>query len=201
VTKICPKCRAENLDTAVFCQNCGEDLNNVKSSVKPTEASNVGAGGWWSKQGTGTKLAVGIGGVCCIGLILIVIIGGMFAPDATTTNTTSENSTDQPNTTSQSTQSTATTETPKTVTISQLYNNQVPEGTYVKVTGTVLQSDGTTLRIEDADSQDIVIEGVNVNAYEGNNVTVVGTYTGPGSYETVMGSSRTVPYVKYAEVV
>ncbi|MEN6551425.1 MAG: zinc-ribbon domain-containing protein [Methanobacterium sp.] len=93
MTKICPKCSAENPDTAAFCQNCGEDLKNVKSSLKPTEASSAGKGGWWSKQGTGTKVALGIGGVCCIGLILIIAISGMFAPDATTTINGNDNTT------------------------------------------------------------------------------------------------------------
>lgn len=199
MTKICPKCSAENSDNAGFCQNCGEDMKKVISSAKTTEKSS-GVSGFWNKQGKGGKTAIGLG-VCCLGLIIILAIFGMFTPDATTTNTTSGNSTVQPDTTTQSTQSTAASQTPKTVTISQLYNNKVPEGTYVKVTGTVLQSDGTSLRMENSDGQDIAVEGDNLNAYEDKPVTVVGTYTGPNSYTTVMGSSRTVPFLEDAKVV
>lgn len=93
MTKICPKCSAENSDTGGFCQNCGEDLKNVKSEAKPTETSSGGAAGFWNNQSKGGKIAIGLG-VCCIGLILIIAISGMFAPDATTktTNTSSDTS-------------------------------------------------------------------------------------------------------------
>jgi hypothetical protein len=44
--------------------------------------------------GTGGKIGI-IAGACCIGLILIVLIGGAISPDANTkTTTTSGNSTD-----------------------------------------------------------------------------------------------------------
>ena len=41
--------------------------------------------GWWNKQGTGGKAAVGLVGLCCIGLILMVVVGGMMSPDKNTT--------------------------------------------------------------------------------------------------------------------
>ncbi|WP_342593129.1 hypothetical protein [Methanobacterium aggregans] len=56
------------------------------SSAKPTETSSGGAGGFWNNQSKGGKIAIGLG-VCCIGIILIIAIAGMFAPDATTTTT------------------------------------------------------------------------------------------------------------------
>ncbi len=87
MTKICPKCKTKNMDDAGFCQNCGEELDEaVKVPVKDngtgfkTKETSAGTGGWWSKQSTGVKAGIGIAGVCCIGLILIVAIGGFLSP-------------------------------------------------------------------------------------------------------------------------
>ncbi|MCE7697766.1 MAG: hypothetical protein K8E24_002625, partial [Methanobacterium paludis] len=165
----------------------------TESKPNKTSRNSGGFHGWWNKRGTGGKAAVGLVGLCCIGLILIVAVGGMMSPDKTTTNATS--------TPTATTQTTSTTQTPTTATISQLYNNSIPTGTYVKVTGTVIQSDGTNLRIEDSDGQDIMVQGDSVNGYEGHIITVTGTFTGPNSYDTAMGSSRTVPFVENAQVV
>lgn len=41
----------------------------------------------------------------------------------------------------------------------------------------------------------------NGKCYEGKSITVEGTFTGPGSYDTAVGSSRTVPFVEDAKVV
>ncbi|SCG85525.1 zinc ribbon domain-containing protein [Methanobacterium congolense] len=200
MTKICPNCGTENSDTAVFCQSCGEDMKKVATSTKT--ASNGGISGFWNNRGKGGKAAIGIGGICCIGLILIIILGGMFSSDQTTTTDTNSSSvSNSTSDSSASTTSTPTATTPTKVTISQLYNNKIKTGTYVQVTGTVLQSDGTSLRIENSDGQDIVVEGDSLNAYENKAVTVVGTYTGPNSYDTVMGSSRTVPFIENAKIV
>lgn len=81
MTKICPKCNVKNLDTAGFCQNCGEDLKNVANS------SNNKTSNWWNRQNKGTKTIVGITGICCVGLILLIVIGGMVSPDKTSNNT------------------------------------------------------------------------------------------------------------------
>ena len=92
-------------------------------------------------------------------------------------------------------------ETPQVVTISELYAHSVPEGAFVKVTGTVLQSDEGSLRIENSDGDDIYITGSDLHAYEDHKVTVVGTYKGPESYTTVRGASRTVPWVEGAKLL
>jgi hypothetical protein len=193
LTKICPNCKTSNIDDSEYCKECGTDLKGTTNAVKSSQTSTSdGISGFWNKQSKGRKAAIGIAGVCCIGLIIIIAISGMFSSDQTTANTSTPSTTNTP---------TTNTPTPTSVTISQLYNNAITNGTYVQVTGTVVQSDGTNLRIEDSNDQDIMVQGDNVNAYEGNNVTVVGTYTGPGTYDTAIGSSRTVPYVEDAKIV
>lgn len=91
-------------------------------------------------------------------------------------------------------------QTPQNVTISQLYSSSIPQGTYVKVTGKVLQSDSSGIRIENSDDQDILVEGSGLSAYEDQSVTVIGTYSGPSTYTTVMGGDRTVPTITDATI-
>ncbi|EKQ51309.1 MAG: hypothetical protein B655_2229, partial [Methanobacterium sp. Maddingley MBC34] len=117
MTKICPKCNTKNADSSGFCQNCGEEL--PESTSKPSKTGGIGA--WWSKRGSGAKVGIIVAGLCCIGLIAIVVLAGMASPDKTTsTNTTT--TTTQPTNTQTSTQTTSTEKTPTTVTISQLYS-------------------------------------------------------------------------------
>lgn len=195
MTKICPKCNTKNADTSGFCQNCGEEL--PESTIV---SKGGGTSAWWSKQGTGVKAGIVIAGICCIGLIVIVALAGLGSPDKTTsTNTTT--TTEPSDTQTTTTQTTSSEETPTTVTISQLYNNGVTKGTYVKVTGTVLQSDGYNLRMENSDGQDILVEGTGLSAYEDQSVTVVGTFEGPTSYTTTLGSERTVPTITDAKII
>ncbi|BDZ71470.1 hypothetical protein [Methanobacterium petrolearium] len=40
--------------------------------------------GWWAQQSKGTKALIGVVGLCCIGLIVIVGLAGVMSPDATT---------------------------------------------------------------------------------------------------------------------
>lgn len=90
--------------------------------------------------------------------------------------------------------------TPEEVTISQLYGSSVAKGTMVKVTGIVSQSDGYNLRLRNSDYQDILVQGSDLSAYEGQSVTVIGKFEGPTSYVTVMGGERTVPTIKNARL-
>jgi hypothetical protein len=87
MTKICPNCQTENQDSSEFCQNCGNKMEGIEKSTPP----KTGLKGWWDKQSNGIK-ALSIIGVCCLGLIVIVAIGGMLSPDKTTTNVTFNNS-------------------------------------------------------------------------------------------------------------
>ena len=106
MTKICPNCNSENVDSSDFCQNCGQDLGGTVNTATQTPQS--GTMGWWDKQSTGVKAAIGIGGICCIALILIVVIGGMLAPD---TNTTTNTTTTTPSTDTSSSDSSVTSAT------------------------------------------------------------------------------------------
>lgn len=194
LVKYCPNCKTSNPNSAEFCQNCGQELGTISSGAATQSQNNEGIGGWWNKQGTGAKAAIGIGGICCIGLILIVAFAGMFSSDqTTTTDTNTETNTSTPSTPTPA-------QEPTVVTISQLYSNGVSEGTLVKVTGTVLQTDGYDLRLENSDGQDILIQGTDLNAYEDQSVTVIGTFIGPTSYTTAIGSSRTVPTIDDAKI-
>lgn len=103
MTKVCPKCKTDNTDSAGFCQSCGEELKEAVTIPQNDVEPSSGVGGWWNKQSNGGKAAIGIVGICCIGLILIVAISGMFSPDKTTTT---------PSTTPSSTPSTTPSSTP-----------------------------------------------------------------------------------------
>lgn len=187
----CPNCGKQNKVTAKFCEGCGTDLTNVAATSisKESESTSGGPMGWWSKQSTKGKALIGIVGICCLGLILIVGLGGLMSPDQNTQNASTQSSTATPAVTT------------KTVTISQLYGSSVAKGTTVKVTGKVFQSDGSNLLIENSNGQDVLVQGDDVEAYEGKSVTVTGTFDGPTSYTTVLGSERTVPTITDAQIV
>ena len=165
----CPNCGKQNKVTAKFCEDCGTALSDVTAASAPEESKSTSGGsmGWWSKQSTKGKALIGIVGICCLGLILIVGLGGLMSPDQNSQNVSTQSST------------ATSAATAKTVTISQLYGSSIAKGTTVKVTGTVLQSDGSDLRIENSNGQDILVEGDDVSAYEGKSVTVTGTFDGP----------------------
>ena len=197
LTKICPNCKKENKDTAQFCQSCGTTLNTVTTEKQPETKSGIN--GWWSKQGKGTKIG-SIVGVCCLGLLIIGLISAMGTPDQTTSTNTATPDSSNASSSSTSATTTSAAQTPQNVTISQLYSSSIPKGTYVKVTGKVLQSDSSGIRIENSDDQDILVEGSGLSAYEDQSVTVVGTYDGPSTYTTVMGGDRTVPTITDATI-
>lgn len=88
MTKTCPDCRNENKSTSKFCEKCGttlSDMERTRITNKITKSKSGGIMNWWNKQGNGVKIG-SIIGACCLGLILIVGIGGMLSPDATTSN-------------------------------------------------------------------------------------------------------------------
>lgn len=89
MAKYCPKCGETNKDTSVFCENCGAEIPKtgyVPSSSKiPPESKS--SGGWWSQQSSGVKAGIAIGGICCIGIIVVIVLLGVFFPDQTTFDT------------------------------------------------------------------------------------------------------------------
>lgn len=169
----------------------------MTSDEKPEKS---GIMGWWSKQGKGMQIG-SLVGLCCLGIIVLAVIGGMGSSDQTTSSDANSSSDTNTSSTTDNSDSSSSAEKPKTVTITQLYGSSITEGTLVKVTGTVLQSDGTSLRIENANGDDILVEGTGLDAYEDKKVTIVGTFDGPTSYSTVMGAERTVPHIINAEIV
>lgn len=98
MTKICSNCGQENEDGSQFCRNCGSELKFKKNVYKVSEHEPEEKN-WFKRQSNGVKALIGIAGLCCIGLILLVVIGGMMAPDATT-DTTSTSTSSSPSTSS-----------------------------------------------------------------------------------------------------
>lgn len=177
------------------------------SNSNNTTPEKSGIMGTWNQQSNGIK-ALSIIAFCCIGILIIGAIGAMMMPSHNSTSTDQQNTSTPATTTQQNTstppitaQPTATTPQPTTVTIAQLYGSSIAEGTTVKVTGKVVQSDGYNLRLENSNYQDILVTGSGLSAYEDQKVTIVGTYSGPTSYTTVMGGERTVPSITDAQIV
>lgn len=85
-----------------------KDLKDESSVTNKKTTPKGGLRGWWNKRSTKGKAAIGI---CCVGLILMVIIGGTLSPDANTANTTNTNS-DNSSTTHSNTQTTSNSNSP-----------------------------------------------------------------------------------------
>jgi hypothetical protein len=86
MTKVCVECKTENPNDAEFCQNCGKQLDETTKVVKLNEptgpvGSDGGKKGFWANRSSGGKALIGIAGVICIGLILLIVIVGVFSPD------------------------------------------------------------------------------------------------------------------------
>ena len=87
-TVTCPRCGTENPENATLCKSCKRFLKPIKAqpSFKPGQnTSGAGLFEKWNKQSNAVK-ALSLIGICCVGLLLIVGITGMFAPDKNTTN-------------------------------------------------------------------------------------------------------------------
>jgi hypothetical protein len=86
MTKICGECKTENPDDAEFCQNCGNKVEETTKVFKLNEptgpaGSDGGKKGFWSNRSSGGKALIGVVGVICIGLILLIVIVGLATPD------------------------------------------------------------------------------------------------------------------------
>ena len=81
MAKKCAECGTENQDSADFCQNCGNDLTGVAAAQPPSKGGSMG---WWNKQSKGVKAGLIIGGICCLGLIVIIAMSAMSTPDNNT---------------------------------------------------------------------------------------------------------------------
>ena len=164
MTKTCPNCKTENPNNSGFCLECGTDLKGNLNSEKSSATSGDGISGFWNKQNNGGKAAIVIG-VCCIGLIILVAIGGMLSPDKNTATNTTTPSTTTPATT-----------TPATsggITILSNSGKYDSVGVY-HITGEVKNTGAS-------DAQYVQIVGTGYDS-SGN---VVGTDTGYASFDTI----------------
>ena len=83
MTKECPNCGERTPKNSLFCKNCGNDLKEV---TKVQKSPKSGPMGWWKNQSNLVK-GLSVVGVCCVGLILLLLIGSIVFPDTTTTTT------------------------------------------------------------------------------------------------------------------
>ena len=83
MAKYCPECGNQSLDSAEFCENCGKKLPISSGTPSGVDGKPSSKEGWWNKQSSGVKVAMGLAGLCCIGLILVVGLSGFLFPDAT----------------------------------------------------------------------------------------------------------------------
>jgi hypothetical protein len=83
-TKTCPLCGAQNPEDATICKSCKRLFRGAAPYEGDKKNSVDGAIETWNNQ-TNIVKALSIIGVCCIGLLLIVGIAGMFTPDKNTT--------------------------------------------------------------------------------------------------------------------
>ena len=90
IITLCPQCGMENPANSIFCQECGKNIENNSPSLK-----NINTPSNTSKSSNGNhrkrNYIVGSLVVICLGLFLIVGIGGMIAPDKSVTNVSNVN--------------------------------------------------------------------------------------------------------------
>lgn len=164
-----------------------------------------GKTGWWGKQSSGSKAVMGIAGMCCLGLILLVVAGGLFSPDSNTPTSSSTND-------SSASVTQGTTPAPEPAETEAQYKASCKEISYkqleknpdkyagqrVKFTGTIFQiqesGDFTSILLDVGgyDNISVLYDGT-TNAVEDSTITVYGEILGSYTYESVAGYQITVP--------
>ena len=90
-TITCPRCGTENPEDAKLCKSCKRFLKPIKTPPTFETSQNTSRVGLfgdlfekWSEKSTPIKVGsiIGVIGVCCLGLILIVGLMGFISPDA-----------------------------------------------------------------------------------------------------------------------
>ncbi|MGC9517930.1 MAG: hypothetical protein ACP5C3_09580 [Methanomicrobiales archaeon] len=177
----------------------------MKEDIENGEKKN-----WWSKQNSKSKIAIGIAGACCIGIILIVVFGGIFAPESVDTNYSHVNYSDpdpapaEPEETESEYKASC-----KVISFKELNKN--PDGhagERVKVSGRVIQimeGYGTDIRMDVNDNYGdtvYVTYDRTTSALEDSYITVYGEVYGSYTYESQAGWQITLPMIqaKYVEV-
>ena len=92
----CEKCGKEyqlgaNEKLSNFQCECGGELTSnemTSKTVKPKKPNKTPKDirEDWDKQSKNKKIGIGIVGLCCVGIILIVIFGGLISPNKTTSS-------------------------------------------------------------------------------------------------------------------
>jgi len=83
--KICPNCGFKNLEGAIFCRKCGFKLSKIGSEPSTAKKGIIGEfREWWGKQTDENITLLTFTSVCCLGFLLIAVIG-MLTPDVPTT--------------------------------------------------------------------------------------------------------------------
>ena len=87
----CEKCGAKIPDDTQFCPECGQKVSNVSKAKSTFTSSNVNSldslADKWNGFTTGKKI-ISIIVLCCIGLLIIGLIGSVLSPDANTSSDT-----------------------------------------------------------------------------------------------------------------
>jgi len=165
---------------------------------------------WWSKQSSKEKVVIGVVSVCCLGIILIVGIGGLLSPD------NGGNSSDYSNNSDTTPEPVEPVETEseykascKTISFKELNKN--PDGhagERVKLSGRVIQimeGYGTDIRMDVNDNYGdtvyVTYDGT-TTALEDSWITIYGEVYGSYTYESQAGWQITLPLIKakYVEV-
>lgn len=172
---------------------------------------------WWNRQSGGSKAVIGIVGFCCLGIIILVISAGLFAPDASTNNNSvsSDNSSDSVETDQNTTPVSAETETEykascKKISFKQLDKNpDAHTGERVKLSGQIVQimenSGYSEIRMDVNDNfgDTVYITYLGTTpAVEDDMITIYGEVTGSYTYESQAGWTVTLPEIsaKYITV-
>ena len=83
----CPKCGAQVAEGIQSCPECGHDMSNIKK----TSSSSGSITDKWNSFSTGKKIISFIA-VCCIGLLILGLIGSALSPDENTSSYDSSSS-------------------------------------------------------------------------------------------------------------
>ncbi len=155
------------------------------------------------KLSAGGKAVIGLVGLCCLGVILVVAIGGLFAPEAETSD---YNSSSEPvQTTSSEPEESESDYKASCESLSFKELNKNPEayiGKRVKLSGTVVQimeSYGYTdirMDVNDnfGDTVYVTYDG-STSALEDSSITIYGEVAGSYTYESQAGWMITLPQI------
>ena len=83
----CPKCGTENKDNSKFCEKCGVAL--VKGTETENNSQKTGIVDKFKSLSTFKKVISSIVVICCLGLIVVAVVGGLGSSDQNTSTSIS----------------------------------------------------------------------------------------------------------------